>query len=134
MFVRDRDSALGDRGLSLRAGPGSAELHPLLQYLDLLVGELALGWHAEVALVPYGLDEQALVRLAGHEGGAEVAARENLDAARELQIALWLHLAVAGSTLLEQERSHFLLKELDVDGRRFRRQAEGSPWPGEQQR
>jgi hypothetical protein len=80
---------------------------------DCFVGQFALGWHLYVAVVVYGFDEQALVRLAGHNDGPVIAAFEQGGARIQTQSALLAFGSMAGLALGNQHGTDVLLKELD---------------------
>jgi hypothetical protein len=63
-----------------------------------------------------GLDDQALVRLPGDEGRAEVAAGEQPGQRVHAQVAALLVGAVALEAVLGQDRPDFRLKELGRGG------------------
>ena len=68
-------------------GPRRSHFDPGRQIGDLGVGQLALGRHAQIGvLIADRLDEQALVRLAGHKSRSPVAAFEHGGPAIQPQI------------------------------------------------
>ena len=106
------------RGASL-GGPGRAALHPLGEVGSLGVAQARLGRHLQVLVaVAHGLDEEALVRLPGDNGGAGVAAFEHGGAGVEEEAALeFLRAgAVAFVAALGEQGADALLEELEVFG------------------
>ena len=75
----------------IRFGPRRSHFDPGGQVGDLRVGQSALGGHAQIGvLIADRLDEQALVRLAGHKSRSPVAAFEHGGPAIQPQIRLRL--------------------------------------------
>ena len=72
-----------------RRGPVRASLDPVGQRGDLLVLELALGGHLDVALVADCLDQRALLGLARHDGRPAVAPLEHRRRARRAAGRPW---------------------------------------------
>src|SRR5262249_47719331 len=100
-------------------GPGGALPDPRGQGRDLGFGEATLGRHAQVRVaVADRLDEQALLRVAGHENGSAVAALVDGRTAVQLQAPAFLLRggAVALKAALGQDGADLLLEELDVRG------------------
>ena len=97
--------------------PWGADFYPVFEDCDLLVGELSVRRHLEFARLPDGLDQQALVRLARHDGGAALAAFEHRLARIEPQIIRVLFVAVALAARGDQQGTHLLLEELELRGR-----------------
>src|SRR5262249_37594438 len=96
------------------AWPGRSHPDPGDQGGDLGVRPLGLGRHAQFGvLVADGLEEQALVRFARHNGGAGIAALEQAGSAVELKVGLLLLAsAMARVAVLDQHRSDLLLEKL----------------------
>ena len=101
----------GDGGGAF-AGVGGAELHPLFERGDFLGAECALGGHLQVlVLPPHGLDEATLLRVAGDDDGAVVAALLPAGLGVEAEAAFLLLLAVAFLAVLDEERANLRLEE-----------------------
>ena len=107
----------GDDG---RAGAriGRAEFHPFFEVGDLLVAQAALGRHAEILVaITHGLDQAALVEIAGNQRRAAVAAVGPALARVEPQAALGLRLrAVTLEAMRGEQRADPLLKKLEAGG------------------
>ena len=105
-------------------GSGGAEGDPLLEVGDHLVGEFLLGRHLQLIFgLLDGLDEQALLGVAGDEGRAVVAALAEPFAGVQGQAAANLlgALGVAAVALADQHGADVLLEE----GELFRRRLAG---------
>ena len=99
--------------LRLVLRPGGADPHPLFQHGDLLVRQLLLGRHRQVfVVVAHGLDDQRLVRLAGHQCRPRVAAGGEVAEVVDTQSALLLLFAVALVAALHQQGADLVFKEL----------------------
>ena len=70
----------GGCGFGCRRGPGQAKFHPLRQRGNFLLGQLCLGRHLNVALVANCRNQFALIRLAGNDDGAFIAAPHHAGA------------------------------------------------------
>jgi hypothetical protein len=102
------------RRAGLVRGPRCAQGHPLHQCLDLRRAELAVRRHAQVGIHPAdGLDQAALLGLAGRDGGAALAAAQQGRPAAHAQAALDLFQlgAVALEAVLREQRPHLVLEE-----------------------
>ena len=109
------DAGVAGRG---RGGPDGPALHPGRQVGDDAVGQLALGRHLHVfAGIAHRLDQQALVGLTGHDGGAAVASLEQRGARGQAQLAARLGGVVAGVAVSDEHRSNLALEEIEVGGR-----------------
>ncbi len=107
------------------APPGRAFADPFDQNRDLVGGQLRLGRHLIRFAVADGIDQQALVGLARHDGRRGVAPRQHCLARVEPQVALVLFRPVTALAAGNQQRPHLLLEELDggriIGGGRGRR-------------
>ena len=120
VFVGDLKFLPDRRRRRFADGHRRAELHPLGQVGDLPRGEPLLRRHLEIlALITHGDDEAAFRRIARHDDRAALAARANGAGGIESEMALLFFRAVAGVTLLREERANFALKELETGGTRF---------------
>ncbi|KAF0179756.1 MAG: hypothetical protein FD161_1098 [Limisphaerales bacterium] len=91
---------------------GGAELHPLFERGDFLGAERALGRHLKRLVLPaHGLDEAALLRFAGDDDGAVVAAFLPAGLRVETEAGLLFLLAVALLAMRDEERADFRLEE-----------------------
>ena len=121
--------------------PRRAALHPLGEVGVLGVAQARLGRHLQVLVaVAHGFDKEALVWLAGDDGGTGVAAFEHGGAGVEEEAALeFLRAgAVAFVAALGEQGADALLEELEVfggeggrGGNRTRRQRNGDGEQGE---
>ena len=101
--------------------PGGVELDPLGQRRELVIVELALGWHlGSVVLEVHCRDQQAVLRIAGHDRRAVFAAGQHRLARIEPQLGLLLVGPVAINALGDEERPDVVLEELDVLAGEFR--------------
>ena len=110
---------LGGRGLGLRgfaAGPGGAHLDPSGECGDLGGFELRLRRHLDEVAVVHRVDDEALARLARHDGRPIAPAFEHARARVEPQVALGLLRAVALLAAPDEEGADFLLEELGPGG------------------
>src|SRR5204863_9303594 len=109
--------ALGRRGLrGIAGGPGRAHLDPAGDVVDDRGRQLLLRRHLEVGVdVPDRLEEEALLRVAGDDRRAGVAALEDLLAAVEPEGALQLLRlgAVALVAALDEKGSDLFLEEFE---------------------
>ena len=107
------------RGLAV-ARIGRADFHPLLEVGDHLGGELVLlrrhGHVGILVLVAHGDEEQALLGLAGDDGGAAVAAFEHRFCGVEQQAALDFLAAgaVAFVATLHEDGPDFFLEKIEL--------------------
>ena len=102
----------GSDGGGAFAGVGGAELHPLFERGDFLGAERALGGHLQIlVLPPDGLDEPALVGVAGNDDSAVIAALLPAGLGVEAEAAFLLLLAVAFLAVLDEERANLRLEE-----------------------
>ena len=108
----ERSDLRGRAGLG-RHRPGGSALDPLGQDGDLLGRELGLRRHPEVFGVADGLDQEALLGLAGEQGRAGVATFQGVGQAIEPQAPLGLALAVAREAAVGQQRADLRLEERD---------------------
>ena len=95
--------------------PRRPEFDPTNERVDLLLLQLAARRHLDGGIA-HGADEEALVRLAGHDGRAGVTAAKNRLAAVQAQTGLQL-LRLAAVTLkaaLGEKRTDALLEEVDT--------------------
>ena len=103
------------------------ELHPLGQVGDLPDGEPLLGRHLEVCvLIADGDDEPTLGRVAGDDDRPAFSTRANGPGRVESEMALLLLRAVAGVTVLGEQRADLALEELEAGGGGFG----GLAWEG----
>ena len=91
--------------------PGSPGGHPSLDARDRLVVEPAGGRHLE-RLIPQGREQQALLRLAGHDRRPGVAAGQHPCSGGEVEPRLLLCLAVATEAMGHQQRPGVDLEEV----------------------
>ena len=89
-----------------RLWPRAAPANPLANRFDLLLGQFGLGRHLVVAGVLDDFDKQAR-QLFAFDGRTAVAAGQQRGATIESQSALLLRIAMAGLTLLDQQRPDF---------------------------
>ena len=111
------DRGIGNPGIHGAAG------HPALEVGDDGGRQPAVGRHLDRSVVTDGLDEQAVVRRAGHDDGAAVAARPDpggVDQHQPAEDALGIG-AVALVTALGEHRADLRLEVLEVLGRELLR-------------
>ena len=94
--------------------PRRAAADPFDERGDLVGRQLRLGGHLIGLAVANRVDQQALVRLARHDGRRRVAPLEHCGPRVEPQVALLFGLAVALVAAGGQQRPHLLFEELHV--------------------
>ena len=109
-----------DSGLrrSLAFRPRRAHADPVGQRGDLGGLQLARGRHLEGGIVPYGLDEQALVGIARDDGRPGPAARDQGGAGVQAKCTLLRLRSVAAKAFLKKHRPDAGLEELGLLRRR----------------
>src|SRR5262249_3068363 len=90
---------------------GSPQLNPPGQYRDLLIAQLTLRGHVQIALMPYRFDEQTLRRLSRHDCRALVASAQECCPRVHPQGRLLLGRTVTFLASLHQKRPHLVLKK-----------------------
>ena len=111
--IAPRIAQLADGGFGFGHGgvrPGRAVLDPALDAGDLFLQELVLGGHLAVCFqMADQLEEEALLRIAGDEGGAVLAAHQGRLAGVQAELALLLLFAVAAHAgILKHRPNPFL--------------------------
>ncbi len=105
--------ALG--GPLVAVGIGRPDLDPLLEVGDLLIRELLLRRHLQVAVrVPHRLNQQAIVRLARHDRRPSLSAAQNAARRVEPQSRRLLLRPMTLVALLDKQRADLLLEKGDL--------------------
>ena len=92
-------------------GPRSSHPDPALQMIDLGIGQHAPQGHLQL-LVADGLDDEALFRVAGNQGGPSKAALQEGLAGIDSERRELLLGAVAGVTVFDQQRADLRFEEI----------------------
>ena len=121
VVVLDLVALHGGLGFRQSRRPRRTHAHPILQDLDLLLGQLLLGRHGVVFIaITHGFDQQAAFDITGHQcGPRRTTCQKCLTAVRaETSLDTALVRVVALKAVLRQHGAHLAFKELELLGRR----------------
>ena len=88
-----------------------SQRHPLLKLVDIRLGQLLLRRHLRLVEISDRADQQALVRLAGHDSRPRVTSFKERVSRREPQAPFLFLIAMATDAMLDEERTNLLFEE-----------------------